>query len=296
MRWLCFAGQISSGESEQTLNQLLVEMDGIASKKGVLMLASTNRSDVLDKALLRPGRFDRHILIDLPNLQERTQIFEKYLSGLKLDKSPTFYSARYIEIRTQSTYQLEIMFILWSIRLAVLTPGFTGADIANVCNEAALHAARTSKKQVTSADLEYAVERTVGGAEKRTHAMSKDERRIVAYHESGHALVGWLLESSDVLQKVTIVPRTSMALGFAQYTPSEQKLFTKEQLIDKICMILGGRAAENITFSKITTGAQNDLDKVTKIAYAMVCPSIRYLLVTVYSKLTQLIRRWPNTE
>lgn len=154
--------------------------------------------------------------------------------------------------------------------MATLTPGFSGADIANVVNEAALHAARTCQKKVTSADFEYAVERTVGGAEKRTHAMSKDERRIVAYHESGHALIGWIRPTADVLQKVTIVPRTSLALGFAQYTPSEQKLFSKEQLIDKMCMILGGRAAENITFSRITTGAQNDLDKVTKMAYAMV--------------------------
>lgn len=154
--------------------------------------------------------------------------------------------------------------------MSLLTPGFSGADIANVANEAALHAARTCKKIVTSSDLEYAVERTVGGTEKRTHAMSKDERRTVAYHESGHALIGWMLENSDVLQKVTIVPRTSMALGFAQYTPSDQKLFTKEQLIDRMCMILGGRAAENITFARITTGAQNDLEKVTKMAYAMV--------------------------
>lgn len=155
-------------------------------------------------------------------------------------------------------------------RLAVLTPGFSGADIANVCNEAALHAARTNKKKITSSDLEYAVERTVGGTEKRTHALTRGERRTVAYHESGHALIGWLLENSDVLQKVTIVPRTSLALGFAQYTPSEQKLFTKEQLLDKICMALGGRAAENVTFERITTGAQNDLEKVTKIAHAMV--------------------------
>lgn len=155
-------------------------------------------------------------------------------------------------------------------RLSILTPGFSGADIANVCNEAALHAARTNKKKITSSDLEYAVERTVGGTEKRSHALTHEERRTVAYHESGHALIGWLLENSDVLQKVTIVPRTSLALGFAQYTPSEQKLFTKEQLLDKICMALGGRAAENITFNRITTGAQNDLEKVTKIAHAMV--------------------------
>lgn len=241
-------GQMSSGESEQTLNQLLVEMDGMASKEGVLMLASTNRADVLDKALLRPGRFDRHILIDLPNVTERKEIFEKHLSGIVLAESPSKYSAR----------------------LATLTPGFSGADIANVCNEAALHAARSSLKQVTTADLEYAVERLVGGTEKRSHSLSPVERRVVAFHESGHALVGWLLKDSDVLLKVTIVPRTSLALGFAQYTPKEQKLYTKEQLFDKMCMALGGRAAEAISFNRITTGAQNDLEKVTKIAYAQI--------------------------
>ncbi|KAL1376767.1 hypothetical protein pipiens_016702 [Culex pipiens pipiens] len=164
-------GGVSSGESEQTLNQLLVEMDGIASKEGVLMLASTNRADILDKALLRPGRFDRHILIDLPNLSERREIFEKHLSGIKLEATPDKYAAR----------------------LATLTPGFSGADIANVCNEAALHAARTSQKVVTTTNLEYAVERLVGGTEKRSHALSHAERRVIAFHESGHALVGWLL-------------------------------------------------------------------------------------------------------
>lgn len=239
---------MSSGESEQTLNQLLVEMDGISSKEGVLMLASTNRGDILDKALLRPGRFDRHILIDLPNLQERKEIFEKHLSGIALEEKPQKYSGR----------------------LATLTPGFSGADIANVCNEAALHAARNVQKKVNVKNLEYAVERLVGGTEKRSHAMTPIERRTVAFHESGHALVGWMLENSDVLLKVTIVPRTSLALGFAQYTPKEQKLYTKEHLFDKMCMALGGRAAENITFTRITTGAQNDLEKVTKIAYAQV--------------------------
>lgn len=237
-----------SGESEQTLNQLLVEMDGISSKEGVLMLASTNRGDVLDKALLRPGRFDRHILIDLPSLEERKEIFEKHLSGIQLEDDPNKYSGR----------------------LARLTPGFSGADIANVCNEAALHAARNSQKVVLTKNLEYAVERLVGGTEKRSHALSQVERKVIAYHESGHALVGWLLPNSDVLLKVTIVPRTSLALGFAQYTPSEQKLFTKEELFDKMCMALGGRAAENLMFSRITTGAQNDLEKVTKIAYAQI--------------------------
>lgn len=243
-----FGGGMSSGESEQTLNQLLVEMDGMVSKEGVLMLASTNRADVLDKALLRPGRFDRHIMIDLPNLIERREIFEKHLSDISLEGKPEIYSKR----------------------LATLTPGFSGADIANVCNEAALHAARLSQKIVQVKNLEYAVERLVGGTEKRSSSLSPIERKTVAYHEAGHAIVGWMLPSSDVLLKVTIVPRTSLALGFAQYTPKEQKLYTKENLHDKMCMALGGRAAENIIFNRITTGAQNDLEKVTKIAYAQI--------------------------
>lgn len=239
---------MSSGENEQTLNQLLVEMDGMASKEGVLILASTNRADVLDKALLRPGRFDRHILIDLPNQLERKAIFEKHLSALKLEEAPTKYSKR----------------------MAVLTPGFSGADIANVCNEAALHAARTSQKVVKSADLEYAVERLVGGTEKRSNSLTLIDRKTVAYHEAGHAIVGWMLPESDVLLKVTIVPRTSLALGFAQYTPKDQKLYSKENLLDKMCMALGGRAAEAMIFNRITTGAQNDLEKVTKIAYSQI--------------------------
>lgn len=239
---------MSSGESEQTLNQLLVEMDGMASKEGVLMLASTNRADVLDKALLRPGRFDRHILIDLPNLLERREIFEKHLSGIKLEEAPSKYSKR----------------------LATLTPGFSGADIAAVCNEAALHAARTSQKIVKAANLEYAIERLVGGTEKRSSSLTHADRRTVAYHEAGHAIVGWMLPESDVLLKVTIVPRTSLALGFAQYTPKDQKLYTKENLLDKVCMALGGRAAEAIIFNRITSGAQNDLEKVTKIVYSQI--------------------------
>ncbi|XP_046678574.1 paraplegin [Homalodisca vitripennis] len=237
-----------SGEGEQTLNQLLVEMDGMASKEGVIMLASTNRADVLDKALLRPGRFDRHILIDLPTLEERKQIFETHLKGITLEDQPSKYSHR----------------------MAYLTPGFSGADIANVCNEAALHAARSKQPKVTGADLEYAVERVVGGTEKRSHAMSPAEKRVVAYHESGHAIVGWMLPTTDALLKVTIVPRTNMALGFAQYTPKDQKLFTKEEIFERMCMALGGRVAESLTFNKITTGAQNDLQKVSQMAYAMV--------------------------
>lgn len=184
----------------------------------------------------------------MPNLDERKQIFEKHLSSIQLDAEPQTYSGR----------------------LARLTPGFSGADIANVCNEAALHAARNSQKKVKAENLEYAVERLVGGTEKRSHALSPVERKVIAYHESGHALVGWLLPNSDVLLKVTIVPRTSLALGFAQYTPSEQQLYTKEELFDKMCMALGGRAAENLIFNSITTGAQNDLEKVTKIAYSQV--------------------------
>lgn len=238
----------SGGEGEQTLNQLLVELDGMASKESVLMLASTNRADILDKALLRPGRFDRHILIDFPTLQERREMFEYHLKGIKLENSPSYYS----------------------LRLAHLSPGFSGADIANVCNEAALHAARTLQKQVTSANLEYAIERCVGGTEKRSQVISPEEKKIVAYHESGHALVGWLLPHTDALLKVTIVPRTSMALGFAQYTPTDQKLFSTEELFDRMCMALGGRVAEAITFNRITTGAQNDLDKVTKMANAQI--------------------------
>ncbi|GLV42688.1 Paraplegin [Carabus blaptoides fortunei] len=237
-----------SGEGEQTLNQLLVEMDGMASKEGIIMLASTNRADILDKALLRPGRFDRHILIDLPDLEERQQIFVQHLKGICLELSPEYYSKR----------------------LAYLTPGFSGADIANVCNEAALHAARNKQTCVTGNDLEYAVERLVGGTEKRNHAMSPQEKRVVAYHESGHALVGWMLEHTDALLKVTIVPRTNLALGFAQYVPKDQKLYTKEELFERMCMILGGRVAESLTFNKITTGAQNDLEKVSKMAYAQV--------------------------
>ncbi|CAH0716626.1 unnamed protein product, partial [Brenthis ino] len=236
------------GESEQTLNQLLVEMDGMSSRDGVVVLASTNRADVLDKALLRPGRFDRHILIDLPTLKEREEIFERHLKNIVLEKLPNYYVKR----------------------LAYLTPGFSGADIANVCNEAALHAARHKQSIVKATDLEYAVERVVGGTEKRSHAMSPAEKKIVAYHESGHALVGWLLEHTDALLKVTIVPRTNMALGFAQYTTSDQKLYSKEELFDRMCMALGGRAAEAVTFNSITSGAQNDLEKVTKIAYSQV--------------------------
>nr|XP_045617981.1 paraplegin-like isoform X2 [Procambarus clarkii]XP_045617990.1 paraplegin-like isoform X2 [Procambarus clarkii]XP_045618000.1 paraplegin-like isoform X2 [Procambarus clarkii]XP_045618008.1 paraplegin-like isoform X2 [Procambarus clarkii]XP_045618017.1 paraplegin-like isoform X2 [Procambarus clarkii]XP_045618027.1 paraplegin-like isoform X2 [Procambarus clarkii]XP_045618037.1 paraplegin-like isoform X2 [Procambarus clarkii] len=237
-----------SGESEQTLNQLLVEMDGIGSKEGVVLLSSTNRLDILDKALLRPGRFDRHILMDLPNLEERREIFEHHLKSIVLEKPANHYSRR----------------------MASLTLGFSGADIANVVNEAALHAARYGKKVVAGLDLEYAVERVVGGTEKRSQALSPEDRVVVAYHESGHALLGWLLEHTDSLLKVTIVPRTNQALGFAQYVPKDQKLYTQEQIFERMCMALGGRVAESLVFNRVTTGAQNDLEKVTKMAYAQV--------------------------
>merc|ERR1719309_702784 len=222
-----------AGEAVQTLNQLLVEMDGMGTKENVILLASTNRQDVLDKALLRLGRFDRHISIDLPTVIERKEIFEKHLSTVVLDKDATVYSER----------------------LAALSPGFSGADIANVVNEAALHAAREAQDKICANNLEYAMERVVAGPEKKSSVISPAEKRVVAYHESGHALVGWMMEHTDALLKVTILPRTSQALGFAQYTPRDQKLYSPEQLMDKMCMALGGRVAESITFNKVTTGA-----------------------------------------
>jgi ATP-dependent metallopeptidase hflB len=238
----------STGEEEQTLNQLLVEMDGMAEREGIIMLASTNRADVLDKALLRPGRFDRHILIDLPTLIERKEIFEAYLKHVKTSIKPEDYS----------------------LRLAQLTPGFSGADISNVCNEAALNAARYKKKEVSTDDLEYAVERVVGGTEKKSHIMGPQEKKVVAYHECGHALIGWLLEHTDALLKISIVPRTLNALGFSQFLPSDQKLHSKEELFDKMCMALGGRVSEAIIFNQISSGAKDDLQKITKMAYAQI--------------------------
>merc|ERR1719367_2044219 len=241
-------GTGSNQEGEQTLNQLLVEMDGMSSTSNVILLASTNRADVLDKALLRPGRFDRHITIDLPTLIERKEILEKHLETVVLEKSADKYKER----------------------LAQLTPGFSGADLANLVNEAALHAARDLQNKITDKNLEYAIERVIAGPEKKTKMLSSHERSVVAYHESGHALVGWMLQHTDALLKVTIIPRTSAALGFAQYTPLDKKLFSPEELMDRMCMALGGRVAESLTFNKITTGAQNDLDKVTKMAYSQV--------------------------
>ncbi|KAH6829504.1 FTSH protease 10 [Perilla frutescens var. hirtella] len=237
-----------SSERENTLNQLLVEMDGFGTTAGVVVLAGTNRPDILDKALLRPGRFDRQISIDKPDIKGRDQIFQIYLKKLKLDQEPSYYSQR----------------------LAALTPGFAGADIANVCNEAALIAARTESSLITTQHFESAIDRVIGGLEKKNKVISQIERRTVAYHESGHAVAGWFLEHADPLLKVTIVPRGTAALGFAQYVPNDDLLMTKEQLFDKTCMTLGGRAAEQVMLGKISTGAQNDLEKVTKMTYAQV--------------------------
>lgn len=238
----------SNDERESTLNQLLVEMDGFGTTSGVVVLAGTNRPDILDKALLRPGRFDRQISIDKPDIKGREQIFQIYLKKIKLDHEPSYYSQR----------------------LAALTPGFAGADIANVCNEAALIAARGEQTLVKMEHFDAAIDRIIGGLEKKNRVISKLERQTVAYHESGHAVVGWFLEHAEPLLKVTIVPRGTAALGFAQYVPNENLLMTKEQLFDMTCMTLGGRAAEQILLGKISTGAQNDLEKVTRMTYAQV--------------------------
>ncbi|XP_062033186.1 paraplegin isoform X2 [Lepus europaeus] len=223
---------LSSTEEEHTLNQLLVEMDGMGTTDHVIVLASTNRADILDNALMRPGRLDRHVFIDLPTLQERREIFEQHLKGLKLTQASSFYSQR----------------------LAELTPGFSGADIANICNEAALHAAREGHTSVHTLNFEYAVERVIAGTAKKSKILSKEEQKVVAFHESGHALVGWLLEHTEAVMKVSIAPRTNAALGFAQMLPRDQHLFTKEQLFERMCMALGGRASEAISFNKVTSG------------------------------------------
>ncbi|KAG9155921.1 hypothetical protein Leryth_004184 [Lithospermum erythrorhizon] len=241
---------VSAGndERESTLNQLLVEMDGFGTTSGVIVLAGTNRPDVLDKALLRPGRFDRQITVDKPDIKGRDQIFRIYLKKLKLDQDPSCYSQR----------------------LSALTPGFSGADIKNVCNEAALVAARGANSSITMHHFEFAIDRVIGGLEKKNKVISKLERRTVAYHESGHAVTSWFLEHAEPLLKVTIVPRGTAALGFAQYITNENLLMTKEQLFDMTCMTLGGRAAEQVLLGKISTGAQDDLEKVTKMTYAQV--------------------------
>jgi len=240
--------QIMGGndERESTLNQLLVEMDGFSTDLGIIMMAATNRPDVLDAALLRPGRFDRQISIDRPDLIGREQIFKVHLKALKLAAEVDAH------------------------KLAEQTPGFAGAEIANVCNEAALIAARTDKKEVEMNDFNAAIDRVIGGLEKKNKIISPEEKKIVAYHEAGHAVVGWFLDSTDPLVKVSIVPRGVAALGYAQYLPKEQYLYTTEQLVDSMCMTLGGRAAEEIVFGRISTGAQNDLERITRMAYGMV--------------------------
>ncbi len=234
-------------ERENTLNQLLVEMDGFGTDKGVILMAATNRADVLDSALMRPGRFDRQIGIDLPDMVGREAIFKVHIKNIKYNKENVSTSA-----------------------LAEMTPGFAGADIANVCNEAALVAARRNKSQVEMDDFNYALDRVIGGLEKKSKVISPNEKKVIAYHEAGHAICGWFLEHASPLVKVTIVPRGIGTLGYAQYLPKEQYLVTTEQLQDRMCMTLGGRAAEEVFFDKISTGAQSDLDQVTKMAYGMV--------------------------
>lgn len=235
----------SNDERENTLNQLLTEMDGFGSNSGVIILAATNRADILDKALLRAGRFDRQISVDLPDVHERNEIFKVHLRPLKTANG------------------LNIDF------LAKQTPGFSGADIANVCNEAALIAARKNKKSVEKQDFLDAVDRIIGGLEKKNKITTLSEKKSIAVHEAGHASVSWLLEYANPLVKVTIVPR-GKALGAAWYLPEERQLTTKEQMLDEMCALLGGRAAEDVCFGKVSTGALNDLERATKMAYAMV--------------------------
>ncbi|MEP5610769.1 MAG: ATP-dependent zinc metalloprotease FtsH [Cyclobacteriaceae bacterium] len=236
----------SNDERENTLNSLLVEMDGFSTDVGVIILAATNRPDVLDSALLRPGRFDRQISIDKPDIVGREAIFKVHLKPVQLDET--------VDPR----------------KLAAQTPGFAGAEIANVCNEAALIAARKDKKKVDMLDFQDAIDRVIGGLEKKNKLISPEEKKIVAYHEAGHAVAGWFLEHADPLVKVSIVPRGVAALGYAQYLPKEQFLYQTEQLMDEMCMALGGRAAEELIFGKISTGALSDLERITKMAYSIV--------------------------
>lgn len=238
--------QGGNDERENTLNQLLVEMDGFSTDKGVILMAATNRPDVLDRALLRPGRFDRQIGIDRPDLKGREAIFRVHLK----------------QVVTSSEVN--------PVSLAEMTPGFAGADISNICNEAALVAARRNKKAIDMDDFNYALDRVIGGLEKKNKLISPEEKKIIAYHEAGHAICGWYLEHASPLVKVTIVPRGLGTLGYAQYLPKEEYITRTEQLLDRMCMTFGGRAAESIVFGKVSTGAQNDLDQVTKMAYSMI--------------------------
>ncbi|RKR81212.1 cell division protease FtsH [Mucilaginibacter gracilis] len=233
-------------ERENTLNQLLVEMDGFGTDSGIIILAATNRPDVLDSALLRPGRFDRQISIDKPDLNGREQIFKVHLAPVK--------TAPDVDAK----------------KLSAQTPGFAGAEIANVCNEAALIAARKDKEAVDMQDFQDAIDRVIGGLEKKNTLISPEEKRVVAYHEAGHAIAGWFLEHTDPLVKVSIVPRGVAALGYAQYLPNERFLVAKEELMDDMILSMGGRVAEDIVFGKITTGALSDLERITRLAYGMV--------------------------
>ena len=238
--------QGGNDERENTLNQLLTEMDGFSTDSGVIILAATNRPDILDAALLRPGRFDRQISIDKPDLAGRAEIFKVHLKPLKLNADVN------------------------ADRLSTQTAGFAGAEIANVCNEAALIAARNNKTEIDMQDFQDAVDRVIGGLEKKNKIISPEEKEIIAYHESGHAIVGWFLKDLDPLVKVSIVPRGVAALGYAQYLPKDQYLYTTEQMENMMCMTLGGRVAEDIVFGRVSTGAQNDLERITRMAYAMV--------------------------
>jgi ATP-dependent metalloprotease FtsH len=235
----------ANDERENTLNQLLTEMDGFGTNSGVIILAATNRADILDRALLRAGRFDRQIHVELPDQNERREIFKVHLRPLKLDVT------------------VDVDF------LAKQTPGFSGADIANVCNEAALIAARKNKTSIEKDDFLDAVDRIIGGLERKNKIITALEKKTIAYHEAGHATVSWLLEHASPLMKVTIIPR-GRALGAAWYLPEERQITTREQMLDELCATLGGRACEEITFGKVSTGALNDLERVTKQAYAMV--------------------------
>lgn len=235
----------ANDERENTLNQLLTEMDGFGTNSGVIIMAATNRADILDRALLRAGRFDRQIHVELPDLKERKEIFKVHLRPIKLDS------------------KVDLDF------LAKQTPGFSGADIANVCNEAALIAARKGKKAVEKQDFLDAVDRIVGGLERKNKIVTALEKKTIAYHEAGHATVSWLLEHASPLMKVTIIPR-GRALGAAWYVPEERQITTREQMLDELCATLGGRASEELNFGKVSTGALNDLERVTKQAYAMV--------------------------
>lgn len=232
-------------ERENTLNQLLTEMDGFGTNSGVIILAATNRADILDRALMRAGRFDRQIYVDMPDMNERREIFKVHLKKIKIDDS------------------VDIDF------LAKQTPGFSGADIANICNESALIAARSNKKQVSRQDFLDAVDRIIAGLEKKNKIITPEEKRVIAFHEAGHATVSWMLEHASPLIKVTIVPR-GRSLGAAWYLPEERQITTSEQIMDEMCAALGGRAAEEITFGKISTGALSDLEKITKQAYASI--------------------------